>query len=67
MDIHSFLGCKHLRIEATNRAISGETAQYTKCVAFPFGILEGPIVLECFCWELTNFEPGSNRITVGDS
>jgi hypothetical protein len=59
MDIHSFPGCKHLSISATHRDISGETAQYTLCATLPYGLPEGPIVLEKFCWKLVKYEPWS--------
>jgi hypothetical protein len=48
-----------MSIAATHRAISGETAQYTRCVVLPSGLPEGPIVLEGFCWELVKPEPRS--------
>jgi hypothetical protein len=57
-NLHSFPGCKHLSIVATHRDISGETVQYTLCVAFPFGLPGGPIVLEGFCWKFVKYEPG---------
>jgi hypothetical protein len=59
MDLHSFPSCKHLSITATHKAILGETVQYTLCAMLPSGLLEGPIVLEGFCWKIIKFEHGS--------
>jgi len=56
---HSFPDYKYLSIAVTDRTISGEIAQYTLCVVFPFDLPVGLIVLEGFVGSLFRFELGS--------